>query len=816
MSWRHAILVVLVGMSSAWGADVRGVTVVAPPDPSPRERLAAAELVRYVYLRTGHLPAAGAASGKGPTIILRRDSAGLGPQQYALKTEGGSVAITGGDDLGLLYGAYRYCERLGVRFYLHGDVIPDERLTALPVVNETGKPLFKLRGLNPWGSHPFGMDAWGTDDYKAVFTQMAKMRMNFLGIHCYQEGRPYAEPTVWLGTRGDFGPRGEVTFSYPSRYYNTLIKGAWGPILPGTTGNFRYGGAQLFADDAWAPGVMRGLCPIPATTDDCHTVFNRMAVQLREAFGFARGLGVKTCLGTETPLTMPKSLRERFKRQGRNAADEDAVREVYEGMFRRIAASHHLDYFWLWTPESWNYAGNKPEQYHNVVRDVTLAQEALKASGASFTLATCGWVLGPQHDRAAFDVDLPKGVPMGAISRQYGHARIDPAFGMIRERETWAIPWLESDEKHGLAAMQPFVGRVRRDAADALANGSAGLMGLHWRTEIIAPNIAALAAEAWDQQGWNPSAGDRAVPLAAGQQRYLPCDDFYADWAVANFGSRAGPAIGRVFAAMDGLLPMSVAGGCPSGALKADPRPWEQVMPAYACVEDLARLRPGIEGPGNLDRFDFWLNTLRYHRSLHEMRCALGAYDALLSEKKTDAALEAYRGLVALYGETYRLLLSTVNSPGGLACVVNLENHAKFRPFIIDEPAQRLARAMGRPLPEDIASSETYQGRPRLVVPTVRTLHARGEEVQLQVMALDRKPLASLALFWRPFGGDGFEKVDATWVARSVYRVHFPKATTDYEYHLVGVTADGERLVWPPTAPTINQTVVVLEGGAQP
>lgn len=48
--------------------------------------------------------------------------------------------------------------------------------------------------------------------------------MNFLGIHCYPEGEPYAEPTVWLGTRADFDQRGSVKFSYPSRYYNTLVK----------------------------------------------------------------------------------------------------------------------------------------------------------------------------------------------------------------------------------------------------------------------------------------------------------------------------------------------------------------------------------------------------------------------------------------------------------------------------------------------------------------------------------------------------------------------------------------------------------------
>ena len=46
---------------------------------------------------------------------------------------------------------------------------------------------------------------------------------------------------------------------------------------------------------------------------------------------------------------------------------------------------------------------------------------------------------------------------------------------------------------------------MRKDAADALAYGCTGLMGIHWRTRILGPNVSALAAAAWDQTGWNPA-----------------------------------------------------------------------------------------------------------------------------------------------------------------------------------------------------------------------------------------------------------------------------------------------------------------------
>ena len=44
---------------------------------------------------------------------------------------GADVVIEGAGPRGVLYGAYRYAERLGVRFHLDGDVIPDERLKEL-------------------------------------------------------------------------------------------------------------------------------------------------------------------------------------------------------------------------------------------------------------------------------------------------------------------------------------------------------------------------------------------------------------------------------------------------------------------------------------------------------------------------------------------------------------------------------------------------------------------------------------------------------------------------------------------------------------
>ena len=37
------------------------------------------------------------------------------------------------------------------------------------------------------------------------------------------------------------------------------------------------------------------------------------------------------------------------------------------------------------------------------------------------------------------------------------------------------------------------VSMLRRDAGDAMAYGCTGLLGIHWRTRVLGPNVAALA-----------------------------------------------------------------------------------------------------------------------------------------------------------------------------------------------------------------------------------------------------------------------------------------------------------------------------------
>jgi hypothetical protein len=89
-------------------------------------------------------------------------------------------------------------------------------------------------------------------------------------------------------------------------------------------------------------------------------------------------------------------------------------------------------------------------------------------------------VLGPPWQPALFDRFLPAEMPMSCINRQVGNEPVEPGFARVQARPKWAIPWLEDDP--GLTSVQLWAGRMRKDAADALAYGCTGLVGIHWRT----------------------------------------------------------------------------------------------------------------------------------------------------------------------------------------------------------------------------------------------------------------------------------------------------------------------------------------------
>ena len=242
-----------------------------------------------------------------------------------------------------------------------------DRLIPMEVMDiaENGSPLFQQRGILPFHDFPEGPDWWNEDDYKSVLAQLPKLRMNFIGLHTYPE-RPRtnlyasAEPSTWIGLTEDVNENGEVKSSYQSRHF-TSINGAWG-YASQTTGTYTDGGDQLFERDDYGADYMQDMAPWPQTMENSNELFNRFGKLLSSVFTYASTLGISTCLGTEAPLTIPQEVKARLIDKGMDPDAAETKRLLYEGIFTRIKHMHPLDYFWLWTPESWTWGGNSEEQ----------------------------------------------------------------------------------------------------------------------------------------------------------------------------------------------------------------------------------------------------------------------------------------------------------------------------------------------------------------------------------------------------------------------------------------------------------------------
>ncbi|HDY88002.1 MAG TPA: hypothetical protein ENH82_07815 [bacterium] len=977
------VLIIVLNAGCGILSGEKPVIIVYPKGASTLEILAAREIRKYVYLRTGKLLEIAEENAEikektdlivvsmkdRPLVheIARKAKLGtllaiIDPEHYLLKTiemkKRRVLLITSGDTVGTLYGAYRFAELLGVRFYLHGDVIPDRKIEfELPELLEDSRPIFTIRGILPFHDFPEGPDWWNTDDYKAILSQLPKLGMNFIGLHTYPEGGVGPEPTVWIGLPEDVNDEGTVKFSYPARWFTTA-EGGWG-YTARNTGEYVFGSNELFEHDIFGPEVMLGHSPMPETPESSNEVFNRTGIMLRETFKYAHMLGIKTCVGTETPLTIPKLLKERLKEKGKNLSNSSVVQELYEGIFSRITKTYDLDYYWFWTPENWTWGGNTEADILATRNDLLAAVNAAEKVRASYTLATCGWVIGPQTNPTYFDRLLPGDMPVSCINRQVGISTVDPAFMNIEKRPKWAIPWLEDDP--ALTSPQLWAGRMRSDAADAWKYKCTGLIGIHWRTRILGPTVSSLAKAAWDQSKFKekpvipgPKEGrvfnypdisidgteddplyqavrsdvsayrlevpagvynitlkfcehvydkknvrvfgvniqdepvinsldifaeagkntaldfsfEKIIVLGGGlaidfirkkdypsitgiavendnfslkincggtdykdyaadwekaQPRDLATDDFYDDWALHNFGAEAVGQISQLFQKIDGQLPRPSTWVNGPGGFNPDTREWKEVSKEYEFVSDFEKIRPGIKGAGNMERFDYWLNNFTYMMKTAELNCAWGIFNDAMEKVNVEEDLKAkaalakntalpiYKEMVKITGEAFKYFLATVSNYGEMGNIANLNQHVI--PKVLGETGKELAEALGENLPDDSVPAMRYSGEARVIVPTLRSSVIEGEVLNLKVIILDKKPPGQAELFWRQMGSGEFTGVSLEHVNRGVYSVQFPSEgvkNETIEYYVRVVTNEGNEIYFPATAPELNQTVVII------
>ena len=277
---------------------------------------------------------------------------------------------------------YAFLERLGFGFYLGGDAFAD---VAPPRLSDdldiSSKPAFAVRGSLPWYNFLNSPTTWDRDDYRYFFDQMAKMRMNFVGFHSYDNEPFCAYP--WEGKLAGGEPL-VTTLNYNRS-----------PVWGMKTAEFGFGTGDFFF------GPVFGSQATIAWTGR-EDAIRRAQATLADGLHYARSRGLKVCVGFEVWGDPTKT-------------------EAQERLRARLEAMLHaypmLDYVWLWqseglgggselaqsgsplalmvdryTPE-FQYLGN-PRRVHEAVRIMLYARlghAMLKRLAPRVPLVVSGW-----------------------------------------------------------------------------------------------------------------------------------------------------------------------------------------------------------------------------------------------------------------------------------------------------------------------------------------------------------------------------------------------------------------------------------------
>jgi len=830
-----------------------GQTIVYPADSSLQELIAAKEVRRYIYLRTGQkLPLKKInsipenedliliADDDNKMLASLRDSLGhkVNPGGFIIKTvENNSrqiLIITGYDSTSTLYGAYRFAEHLGVGFSLTRDVTPDKKITLdISGFDEVGEPLLKTRGILPFHDFPEGPDLWNTDDYMTVISQLPKLGMNFIGLHTY----PWAgttqdkdmnilqgpEPTVWVGLKQDINSDGTVKWSYPAYYAHTHRPDRrWGFAECDTEG-FHAGASQLFGTNGFGSDVIGEV--MPSDVKSSNQVFNRTGKMFKKAFNHANNLGVKTAVGTELPMglepkgpevaydwirAMPPKLQKRLTSMGKNPKDPSRIKQIYKGIFERIKRTHPLDYYWLWAWEVWSMHGVNDEQIDTFKNEMKIAYQALQEVNAPFQLALAGWIIGTTDNPAEFDNTLPPQVPIfGLWDKAQGFEELSA------NRVKWAATWLEED--WGLMQPQLEAHRIYADTKAALDKKCDALIAKHWRTRVLSSNIGSMKNILW-VYGRTGQRLEKKLPTD--KNKWI--DEFYLDWATRQFGSEAAKLVAEIFTEFEkkgesGSGSMSRILNWDSddedrdndapGAIMPNPKPWASEKSKYEFVTKFENLRNKIVGTGNLERFDYWLNVFKCYRIMGEYGTVRYKFEDAAENENWSEALTLRKKMARLFEELMTHEIKKVSNSSDLGEIINLEILNWYQLMMLRWD-KRLKEGLGKEIPTDGNPSMEYDGPPLIMVDALQTSLYANEPLNLKVRVMGKPE--SVTLFYRPLGKGNYKSKQLTHIARGVYSLTLSPRPNDFEYYLQAQLPK-VKIVYPAAAPNLNQTVIVIK-----
>ncbi len=459
-----------------------------------------------------------ASSERGLIVLLRYD-ADLAPEASTCRTgadtsgtPGPTVVLAGGSGPAVYSAVCAFLERQGVFFGIDGPVYPlepPEHLTIPPPGSSwQEQPLFRVRGLLPWPDFLNCVTVFNREGHRAYLENLARMRLNFFGVHIYTGARKWAESF----TSFEFAGVGHTA------YLDTTATDRWG-YLPMRTSRFGFGSSRYFDHEVFGADAERFAATVWEKQEQAQRLW-------AESFSYARQLGIRTCVGFE-PLSLPdeidRALPPECRLEGGKVDPESRTyRRLLEARLGALLEQYPMvDYVWLWEDEGASWASQRGE-VPLPVTPFRIAHDFLRRHAPKVRLVISGWGEVTRHFRRYHQL-LPPDVIFSSLLNQLGWQEVDPVYGELGDRERWPIPWLEDDP--GMWIPQFHVHRFARDVDLAQRYGCQGMIGIHWRHRIVDPTAGFFARRLWDPR-LQPGAyyAAYAAAHAAGDRRQRLAD----------------------------------------------------------------------------------------------------------------------------------------------------------------------------------------------------------------------------------------------------------------------------------------------------
>lgn len=383
-------------------------------------------------------------------------------------------------------------------------------------------PAFEIRGTLPWHNFLSGPTAWNESDYRAYLDDLATNGLNFVGFHCYTGGAEryatYVEPIIRMKYR-------DVV---PAAGFDTSLTARWG-YRPLAVKDFGFDSSKVFH----LPGGALAFGADGAVTATTNEERYRNAHDLmRKVIAMAHARGIQVAIGFEFGVHPPEFasiVPPESRIPGAMIPDptHPANIEILQSALDDILHEYPgADWIWLWLHEHSMYvapptlAGRfgefcKREQDYFAdatnwrdafiglwsLAQIRQAQEYLALHSPKTRLVIGGWGGGLQLPPVLRGLDraLSTNIVFSCLNPAMGTEGNEPVLAEIAShRPVWAIPWFEGDS--ALWHLQLRAASVSAQVKDAYRDKFAGVVGIHWRTEEIRPNLEAFAFTARDPQ----------------------------------------------------------------------------------------------------------------------------------------------------------------------------------------------------------------------------------------------------------------------------------------------------------------------------